>query len=219
MKKLHFLLLFFTVSFFYAQEVAYDEITPLEDYNFVLGTQGIGGFYKFTNESALVEQAKHIRAMGSNILKITLAKRSPKVYGLPIKSVNSTKELFLSSKDYKRVFDMDFKYIFAWVHTLTGINWGEGFNKKEEKIIYDEMYEFTTLLLNAYNNTGKTFLIGNWEGDWLLSGAFDKYKIPSKTRVKNMTKWFKIRQKAIDDAKKNTKHTNVSLYHLSLIHI
>jgi Tat protein secretion system quality control protein TatD with DNase activity len=36
---------------------------------------------------------------------------------------------------------------------------------------------------------------------------------PSKSHVKNMTKWFKIRQKAIDDAKKMTTHENVFVYH------
>jgi hypothetical protein len=151
--------------------------------------------------------------MGSNILKITLAKKSPKIYGLPIKKVKSTKELFLSNKDYKKVFDMDFKYIFAWVHSLTQVKWKKGINKKEEQILYNEMFEFATFLLKEYNNSGKTFLIGNWEGDWLLHSGFDRHITPPKKDVKNMTKWFQIRQKAIDDAKKKTKHRNVQIYH------
>ena len=151
--------------------------------------------------------------MGSNVLKITLAKKSPKIYGLPIRKVKTTKELFLSNKDYKRVFDMDFKYIFTWVHSLTQIQWKKGINKSEEQILYDEMYEFATYLLKEYNNSGKTFMIGNWEGDWLLHSGYDRYMTPPKKHVKNMTKWFQIRQKAIDDAKKKTKHENVQIYH------
>jgi hypothetical protein len=56
-------------------------------------------------------------------------------------------------------------------------------------------------------------MIGNWEGDWLLHSGYDRYMTPPKKHVKNMTKWFQIRQKAIDDAKKKTKHENVQIYH------
>jgi hypothetical protein len=214
MKKKSLLVLSLSTLLTFAQTAPeYDKVIPLENYNFVLGTQGIGGFYKFTNESALMEQAKHIRAMGSNILKITLAKKSPKIYKLHSKKLNSTKELFLSHKDYKATFDMDFKYIFAWVHTLTKVEWKKGINKDDEKLLYDEMYEFANYLLTTYNNSGKTFLLGNWEGDWLLHKGYDRYMTPPKAHVKNMTKWFQIRQQAIDDAKKDTQHNNVELYH------
>ena len=214
MKKKFSFILFFSSLFIFGQTIPeYDTKSDLEDYNFVLGTQGIGGYYKFTDESALIEQAKHIRAMGSNILKISLGKKSQKVYGLPIKKVKSTKELFLSNKDYKIVFDMDFKFIFTWVHSLTQIQWKKGINKKEEQILYNEMYEFVSYLLKEYNNSGKTFMIGNWEGDWLLHPEYNRKITPPKKDVKNMTKWFQIRQKAIDDAKKKTKHKNVQIYH------
>ena len=214
MKKKFSFILFFSSLFIFGQTIPeYDKKSDLEDYNFVLGTQGIGGYYKFTDESALIEQAKHIRAMGSNILKISLGKKSQKVYGLPIKKVKSTKELFLSNKDYKIVFDIDFKFIFTWVHSLTQIQWKKGINKKEEQILYNEMYEFVSYLLKEYNNSGKTFMIGNWEGDWLLHPEYNRKITPPKKDVKNMTKWFQIRQKAIDDAKKKTKHKNVQIYH------
>lgn len=197
----------------FGQKVNYDPIFELEDYNFVLGTHSIAGRYQFTNESKLMEIAKHTRGMGSNILKISLGKRSPKSYGMPEKKVETTLELFQSIPDYKEVFDMDFKYIFAWVHSLTDVKWKQRINKAEEKKLYDEMFEFASYLLKEYNNSGKTFMIGNWEGDWLLHSGFNRNMTPSKTHVKNMTKWFQIRQKAIDDAKRKVKHTNVSIYH------
>jgi hypothetical protein len=67
--------------------------------------------------------------------------------------------------------------------------------------------------LKEYSGTGKMFFIGNWEGDWLLHKGYDRYSTPPKSDVKNMTKWFQIRQRAIDDAKKNTPHHDVSMYH------
>ncbi|WP_139002894.1 hypothetical protein [Hyunsoonleella aestuarii] len=197
----------------FGQKVDYDPIFELEDYNFVLGTQGIGGKYQFTDDSKLVEQAKHIRSMGSNILKISLGRNTTKSYNLKEVDANTTLELFKAIPDFKGVFDMDFKYIFAWVHTLTDVKWKNRINKKEEQALYDEMFEFATYLLKEYNNSGKTFMIGNWEGDWLLHSGFNRNMTPPKNHVDNMTKWFQIRQKAIDDAKRKTEHKNVEIYH------
>ncbi len=194
--------------------VTYDAVMPLEPYNFVLGTNSIGGKYQFTNESKLVEQAKHIRAMGSNILKISLGANSPKAYGLMVDATpTTTLGLFNASPEYKKVFDMDFKYIFAWVHTITGINWKKGINPEQEQRLYDEMFDFATYLLTTYNNSGKTFLIGNWEGDWLLLPDYNRTAAPPQEHLQNMTKWFQIRQRAIDDAKKKAASNNVQLYH------
>ena len=91
----------------FGQKVDYDPIFELEDYNFVLGTQGIGGKYQFTDDSKLVEQAKHIRSMGSNILKISLGRNTTKSYNLKEVDANTTLELFKAIPDFKGVFDMD----------------------------------------------------------------------------------------------------------------
>ncbi len=194
--------------------VTYDTIMPMEAYNFILGTNSIGGNYQFTSESKLLEMAKHVRAMGSNMVKISLGQNSPKVYGLTLQQKPATTlALFNASPEYKKVFDMDFKYIFTWVHTMTGINWKAGISQEQEKQLYDEMLTFATYLLQQYNNSGKTFLIGNWEGDWLLHPNYNRNATPSAEHVQNMTKWFRIRQQAIDDAKSKSGSKNVYLYH------
>lgn len=66
----------------WAQNPTYDPVEPGEAYNFVLGTQTIGGKYNFGSKSALIDQVKHTRGMGSNILKISLVKMrlNPIVY-------------------------------------------------------------------------------------------------------------------------------------------
>lgn len=196
------------------QQVTYDSMMPLANYNFVLGTNAIGGKYKFTVDSKILEQAKQIRAMGSNVLKISLGPNSPKTYELEIAGKQTTTlDLFKAHPDYRKVFDMDFKYIFAWVHTLTGIEWKKGINKEQEKVLYNEIFEFATYLLKEYNGSGKTFLIGNWEGDWLLHPNYNRNFTPTKEHIDNMTKWFQIRQQAIDDAKKQSSAKNVELYY------
>lgn len=197
-----------------ADPVRTDTIITPEQYNYVLGTHAISGSYQLTSDNKLVEQAKRVREMGSNILKITLGKNSPDIYGIN-ESVKSTTtlDLFTRNAPYKAVCDMDFKYLFFWVHTLTGIEWKNGISPANEKVLYDEMYNFVSYLLQTYANSGKTFFIGNWEGDWLLIPNYDRTVTPSSESLTNMTKWFQIRQKAVDDAKKASNAQNVSVYH------
>lgn len=215
MKIILFLISAFLFSAVQGQPmVTYDTAKPLEQYNFILGTNAIGGGYKFTDDSKLFELAKHVRAMGSNILKVSLGPNSPKTYGLNIdKKATTTLELFTSSPEYKKVFDMDFRYLFAWVHTNTGIDWRKGIDQAQEKILYDEMFSFASYLLKEYNNSNKTFFIGNWEGDWLLHPGYNRNLNPPQSDIQNMTKWFRIRQQAIDDARKMSASQNVQLYY------
>ena len=59
---------------------AQQPLIPLSDvdaFNYVIGTQTIGATYKFTQESVLVETARAILDMGSNILKIHDGTRLP----------------------------------------------------------------------------------------------------------------------------------------------
>jgi hypothetical protein len=186
----------------------------LEPYNYVLGTHAISGSYQFTSDNKLVEQAKRIREMGSNILKITLGKNSPDIYGIN-ELVKSTKtlDLFSNNLPYKQVCDMDFRYIFCWVHTLTNIDWKKPLNATDEKALYDEMYQFVSFILKRYDKSGKTFFMGNWEGDWLLIPNYDRTVTPAPDLLANMTKWFQIRQQAIDDAKAASNTSNVFVYH------
>lgn len=197
------------------------EPKSLEDYNFVLGTQAIGGKYKFTNDSYIVEQAKQVRAMNSNILKISMGRNYTKTYPDMVKDKNikSTLDLIKTKKDYKKVMDMDFKYIMAWVHTQKYIKFNHSLNEKQKKVLYQEMYELVEYLLTTYSGSGKTFLIGNWEGDWLLHGEGKGKTTPSEERIKAMTDWFNLRQRAIDDAKKNVKHKDVELYHYAEVNL
>ena len=75
----------FVVMVCNAQSFEYEKINPIEDYNFVLGTQALGAKYQFGNESSLMEQAKQIRALGSNVLKVSLGKKALKNYRLEVK--------------------------------------------------------------------------------------------------------------------------------------
>ena len=213
MKKILFSLLFISSIVMQSQSFKYDESFPLEDYNFVLGTNSLGSGYQFSNDSKLIEQAMQTRALGSNILKISITDRKLKQYGFEKSDADDMMDVLSMIPDYEKVMKMDFKYFFFWFHTATGIKWKKGINKQQEKALYNEMYDFVEYLLKNYDNSGKTFFIGNWEGDWLLHPQMKKKSIPSQQAVENMTKWLNIRQQAINDAKEKIKHNNVNIYY------
>jgi hypothetical protein len=213
MKQFYSVIFLFFTTFLLAQEVDSAKAFPLEDYNFVLGINSFPTKYQFTKDSKIIEQAKQTRALGSNIFKTAITEKSLLNYGFKASDAKNTLDLIRLIPDYDKVFEMDFKYYFFWVHTATGIRWKKGISKDQEKTLYKEMFDFTTYLLKKYNNTGKTFMIGNWEGDWLLHSNMDRNMTPSSEDVENMTQWFQIRQRAITDAKKHTTSKNVYVYH------
>lgn len=215
--------LVFLIALISVQNASAQPVPPkpykLADFNFVVGTQMIGGQYKFTKESYLIEQAKHIRGMGSNILKISLGKEYTKTYPdlKPKGQINSTVDIIKNQPDYQEVIGMDFKYIFMWVHTLTGVDWKKPMQPDQKLTLFREMSDLTSYLLTTYSGSGKTFLIGNWEGDWLLHGEGNRNIDPGDERIQAMTEWFQIRQAAIDDAKKKTPHKDVDvLYYVEV---
>ncbi|MGK0452648.1 MAG: hypothetical protein ACJAYY_000099 [Paraglaciecola sp.] len=219
------------VNFIWAQTPPKDDATKrlIEDYNYVIGTQTVGPKYKFTNESMLVETAKQIKDMGSNLLKFSMHPRyCTENYGLTEnKEITSLKRLAQLEPSVKEVLNMGFKFYHIWVYGFSQyspepkgqkndtnqIKFIGGYPDLYAEALYDELYELTSYLLKEFNNSGKVFYLGNWEGDWHLRWDYDRTKPADEATLKGMLKWTKIRQKAIDDAKRDTEYKNVNIYH------
>lgn len=201
----------------------------IESYNFAIGTQTVGPKYKFTNKTMLVETALEIKKMGSNLLKFSMNPRyCAENYGLPEnKDINSLTKLATLEPSVKEVLDMDFKYYHIWTYGFSQytpepigkkddtaqIKFINGYPKKYQDALYKEIYEFTSYLLKKYSGSGKVFYLGNWEGDWHLRSDYDRNKPANPKTLEGMIQWAKTRQKAINDAKRDTKHKNVEVYY------
>ena len=169
-----------------AAEKEKSTIEKPDPFNYILGTQTFAPSYHFTDEAPVVETSKAILAMGSNIVKT------------------------FDNPEHIVVLDMPFKYYFFW----TGPNeWYNGITEAEMKKQYKLMYDHIKEILTKYNDSGKVIFIGHWEGDWLL--VKDPYNVvePSETTIHGMIDWLNNRQKAIDDAKRDTPHKNIEVYH------
>lgn len=206
----------------------HDFTKEVNEFNYVLGTQTVGAKYKFTDQTNLVETARQIRAMGSNLLKFSMAPRYWwENYDIPQDtSIHCLLDL-AKEASMKTVLDMDFKYYQIWVYEFSQYTQEEAGVKKDESQIkfidglndwyaeqsYKEVYDLACYLLRTYDNTGKVFYLGNWEGDWHLRWDYDRTKPANPQTIEGITRWFNIRQKAIDDAKRDTPHKNVTMYH------
>lgn len=198
----------------------------IADYNYIIGTQSIGPKYKFTNDTKLVETAEAIREMGSNVLKMSMSPRYWwENYDIPQNAAIHSLTDLAKEKNIKQVFDMDFRYYQIWAYEFSQyIVEPEGQKKDENQIqfinglsdhdsirCYREIYDFAAHLLKTYSGTGKVFMLGNWEGDWHLRWDYDRNKPANPKTIEGMTRWLRVRQKAVDDAKKNIPHKNVTL--------
>ena len=231
MKSIFVIIGLLVINCIWAQTQPKDDATKrlIEDYNYVVGTQTVGPKYKFTNESMLVETAKQIKDMGSNLLKFSMHPRyCTENYGLTEnKEITSLKRLAQLEPSVKEVLNMDFKFYHIWVYGFSQyspepkgqkndtnqIKFIGGYPDLYAEALYDELYELTSYLLKEFNNSGKVFYLGNWEGDWHLRWDYDRTKPADEATLKGMLKWAKIRQKAIDDAKRDAEYKNVNIYH------
>lgn len=184
--------------------------STVDHFNYILGTQAIGGKYQFTRQDPLVEAAEVIRAMGASCMKFDLRPK-PKAYP----GIRSLVELARDEPAHRKVLDMPFANFQLWAEPFAGTLWKQGFSKADAEKEYQEMHALVVHLLKTYSGTGKTFYLGHWEGDNLLRGsisnAADAQMTPEK--VQGMIDWLTTRQRAVDDAKRDTPHQDVQVWH------
>jgi hypothetical protein len=213
--------LFFGLSAFLGPWIA--TAVPLsnpqvDSYNVRLGTETFAGLYKFTTNTLLVETAEAMTNMGSDVIKFYMGSDAAYQSGVTL-SANVTNLMTLARDEpsYHHVFDMPFRHFIIWEYPFANSDewWGNGYNATQGAADYAEMYALTCYLLTNYDNSGKTFYLGHWEGDGYLSVVVNGQSWatnPSPATISGMIGWLNNRQKAVDDAKNATPHTNVFVF-------
>jgi hypothetical protein len=175
--------------------------TPVERFNFVLGTQTFGASYHFTGEAVVVETARQIAALGSNTVKFKL---EPEAAGAP-----TLTEIARSDPAIRTVIDMPFVNELMWAYPLA--TRAHLFEPATLSTEYREVYDLARYLLQSYAGTGKVFFLGNWEMDNHLTAS--RSREPSPELLANVTAWVNTRQQAVDDAKRDTPHSDVEVFY------
>jgi len=198
-----------------------------------LGATHVGGKYFFTDEPYLIEGCRKMTELGYGVVKLWFRKDPS---GYPYHSEwNVSKDITLKELAqhpyFASCFDMPFS-TFALSVDGAGIKTTDESAAKEEK----EIYELTKYLLEKYKDRNVTFILHNWEGDWMMRGGTgdyarwtrksgelvkavdgDRYTVlvpaDSTQRINAMAKWFRARQNGVNRARSEVKRSKCKVYH------
>lgn len=188
----------------------------VDPYNVRVGTQTFAGLYQFTTNNLLIETAQAITNMGSDTIKMYLGANYARQYHTNLSSsITNLLTLARNEPNCRTVLDMPFRRIIAWAYPLSNPDapfQNANYTATQQANDYREMYDLTHYLLTNYNNSGKTFYLGHWEGDGYLN-VNNWTTNPSPTTVSNMVIWENTRQKGVDDARSTTTFSNVNVFY------
>jgi hypothetical protein len=183
-------------------------------FNWILGTQTFGPQYQFTDQHPLLETANVIESMGASIVKFALRPAPGNEPPLP-REINSLVALARDHAPHRSVLDKNFGFFVIWLDAFAHRDWHEGFSSSDGEAEYLEIYDLVRHLLRTYSGSGKTFYLGHWEGDGMLRHTVRREDDARVTpvAVQGMVDWLNTRQRAVDDAKRDTPHSGVNAWH------
>lgn len=193
---------------------------PVESFPHPLGSQQFGTQYSFGQDGVrTLDYARATLRQGGRVVKFRLSDKYANTDGFTaVPGINTLVELVRDQPEVKEILDMPLSDYVFWVSTFGVPTWHwhldeEGLIPNKTTQIYNEFYDLVVYLLQTYSGTGKRFYLGNWEGDWMLSGEYknDPNTIP-QNRIQGMIDWANVRQQALDDAKANTAYSDVEVW-------
>lgn len=200
---------------------------PAPFFSFMIGSQWVGGLSpgqpiadSLRDKVPLHEAYRVMEEIGSDIVKLCLSSKELTKQGHDDKGYE-TIDKAVGHPHFRKVFDGPYRLMLLWAH-----GGREGWSTKamtaaQKAELHREIHSLTVYLLTTYRGSGKTFLIGNWEGDWMAGGksAGDKNDL-EESRIQAFGEWLDVRTKAIDDAKAATPHDGVQVYsYLEVNHV
>jgi hypothetical protein len=113
---------------------------------------------------------------------------------------------------FAEVFDLPFSMFSLEITHLAGV---PHFDKKgNDYRDYEEQFaELTAYLYEKYADRPVTFILQNWEGDWLFRNGFvydwnEQMLRQLPDRVDRFTRWFEAKQKGVEKARKAALEKN-----------
>ena len=186
-----------------------------------IGATHVAGKYYFSKEPYLIEGARKMSEMGYGVFKVWFRKNGG---GYPYNSEwNLPKNITLKELAQHPYWAATFEFPFSTFALSVD---GPGIRSTDSSARADEqeIYELTNYLLERYRDRDVTFILHNWEGDWMLRGGTGDYArwsrkageliravdgdrrtvlVPadSMQRVQAMARWFKARQDGVNRAR------------------
>lgn len=187
-----------------------------------IGATHVGGKYFFSTAPFLIEGAKKLDSLGFGVCKLWFYKN---VKGYQYNSDwNLSQQLSLvdlaKHSYYQQAFDLPFS---TFILSTKGYGVKNMLNAKDDELKAEEQayYELTKYLLKKYKDRSVTFVLQNWEGDWILRGGrskeikWNKDNLPAnlEQRINSLRSLFKARQDGVNRARLEVQHTKCKVYH------
>lgn len=183
-----------------------------------LGTTHSGGKYFFTQEPYLIEGAKKIEALGFGIAKFFVGGENQYPYNSNWNLSDKSKPIDIICHPYfQEALKKNFSTI---ILNITNLKKELDAENPDFTNAGKDIYDVAKYLLKNYKDRHITFIIKNWEGDWLLRGGFLKKdewlaidEVQRKRRIANMIQWLQCRQDAVEKARSEMRSSKCKLYY------
>lgn len=180
----------------------------------VIGVAHVDGKYSLAQDGRdfLSEGAQRIRyELGSRVIKLWLDGNPARMYPFHSPAWQSASQAggivgIANHRYFREVFSMPFTTYILVVDAPNGVWFQDGMTALEEAAEERSFYELTRVLMSTYAGTNKTFVLQNWEGDWLLrldgEGRFlADAEDPQPAAVDGMIRWLNARQRGVERAR------------------
>ena len=193
---------------------------PMRD---VLGVNHINVLYTLTEQDALNEGADEILAMGSRVIKLTMREEMTPHYRHHAEWPQVTTLAQLAEHPLLReLFRKPFTtyVIMAFRPGRPVCYQVQGLTPEDAQAERDACYELARHFLTQYRGSGKTFILQDWEGDWVLTNPpLDMDRVPDPVAVQGMTAWLNARQDGVDRARDELGMDGVRVFHASEVNL
>lgn len=187
---------------------------------FTAGIAHVAGNYGFSQNNFLVEGAQKISQLGSDSIFVYLTPWFRSQYpdksaaNWPAATPTSVAQL-AQAGPYDQVFHLPFKTIVLTVYTFANKDYLPGMAQSPQRQSAEEkeFYQLTKYLYLRFSGTGKTFMLKNWEGDWVAlggQGSSTAGNIPANT-IQDMIAWLKARQAGVTKARNEANDSSVQV--------
>ncbi len=200
-------------TYFYIDTVTVRAVLPMSS---VLGSTHVAGGYSFdASHDYLNEGAIEIANTGLRSIKLWFRPDDP-AGSYPFNShwpgsFGSLKAM-AEHPYYKEVFRRPFETCLLTV--ADGYDFKDGFPEPKPSVLEQEFYLLARYLIETYRGTGKTFILGHWEGDWMLRKAtnLDPANDPEPIYIEGMIRWLNARQAGVNRARQEVPPVGMHIY-------
>jgi hypothetical protein len=191
-----------------------------KDMRDIVGVTHVAGKYHLTDQDFLNEGADQILALGSRVIKVWfwagVSGRVPESY--PYNSRWPKVDSLIAGAKAPYFQDLFGKPFTTYILVVASLGrdeayWRKGITEDQKKDEQRQFYELAKYLLTQYQDTGKTFVLQHWEGDWLVRGNYKGGQEPSPAALANMVEWLNARQAGVEQARREVRSRGVHVYH------